>query len=887
MIFHDDSDGKSWNNSTNNSNLNTNWNNAQKSERLYLDSYKVKRFSHTFTTGTNVGTTRVGLTFPHIRMVLELCFMECSLKKETKCLLFTPTPIPLLQMSQMPHRLLCKQILKEDILILGFKATYIVTVTLDQSIIDSAQELYNQVTANIEFVTPSGLTVTMTSVSDDPSTPAVNDPTFTNLDNLKGIEVVKEVKQITDTNSNGQNDAGDVIKYEVTLTNTGQTNLADFQISDILQTSTGTKSIEVDPFVGKSQNYFWYSWSIDDNDWNWSEHGSIYGNQVSDNNYGSIPYKLVDHGSTSYIQNTLPTYNVLPSQGVTNNSNDDHTYMWYLYVNGSSSSYDDDYVYKTMRLKPNTTYTISVYGKKTAATIAPWHFVIHDGKDTNYNWADAIKSQDFELEQTTYLNRYTYTFTTSANAGTHNARVGLHPPTNALGSNSRFWGIQLEEGEDAGIFIYNYDKDTNRNWKNEVLDGVTYSYTSYGDRYLKLYEEESSADEEIYNYFYPGYPNSNASPSTNRYNYAYFHPTSNSAMYINTYYNRNWRFVVEIENQSSVVTNVSNYNYIGEYQGHHYFSRESSSYYWYQAANTINSDFSQYGKDAYLYIPNSEAEHNFVKAQLTSNYYWLGLLKDSYDDPQRTYFPGWRDVKGNYMYGSESRDYVSTIPAGNSIKFTYDYTITTEDVNAGVISNSIIITSRSQSITDISDDGDDSDGNTEDDPTETTMFTIMSMEATKTVSPTDVNGDGIIGVGDKAVFTLVVSNTGNTDITSLQLSDTLTDLDNVELGLDGPITLTDSYTLNANRSVSDSGTSDGFENMTSFYNGNYNSDWWYTVGYFNKSGSNFTVNDIYFYYNMPAIVEVDELTNEITNLATNNNDYLIGQYNGHSYFRLE
>ena len=54
------------------------------------------------------------------------------------------------------------------------------------------------------------------------------------------------------------------------------------------------------------------------------------------------------------------------------------------------------------------------------------------------------------------------------------------------------------------------------------------------------------------------------------------------------------------------VTNVAGYNYIGEYQGHHYFSKESSSYYWYQAANTINSDFSQYGKDAYMYIPNSE-----------------------------------------------------------------------------------------------------------------------------------------------------------------------------------------------------------------------------------------------------------------------------------------
>ena len=117
-----------------------------------------------------------------------------------------------------------------------------------------------------------------------------------------------------------RNDAGDVIKYEVTLTNTGQTNLADFEITDILQTSTGTKSIEVDPYIGKSQNYFWYSWSIDDNEWNWSESGSIGGYQVSDNNYGSIPYKLVNHNGSYAVQYTFPTYNTLPSQGVTTNS---------------------------------------------------------------------------------------------------------------------------------------------------------------------------------------------------------------------------------------------------------------------------------------------------------------------------------------------------------------------------------------------------------------------------------------------------------------------------------------------------------------------------------------------------------------------------------------
>ena len=64
LIFHDDSIGKRWTNSNGTSYLNTNWNNAQKSPRFYLLENEVKRFSHTFTTGTGVGTTRVGINFP-------------------------------------------------------------------------------------------------------------------------------------------------------------------------------------------------------------------------------------------------------------------------------------------------------------------------------------------------------------------------------------------------------------------------------------------------------------------------------------------------------------------------------------------------------------------------------------------------------------------------------------------------------------------------------------------------------------------------------------------------------------------------------------------------------------------------------------------------------
>ena len=79
-------------------------------------------------------------------------------------------------------------------------------------------------------------------------------------------------------------------------------------------------------------------------------------------------------------------------------------------------------------------------------------------------------------------------------------------------------------------------------------------------------------------------------------------------------------------------------------------------------------------------------------------------------------------MKGNLLLESSSgTEYVTTIPADGSVTFTFDYTITTEDMNAGVISNSLIVTSRSQSVTDISDDNDDDDGNTEDDPAEVTL----------------------------------------------------------------------------------------------------------------------------------------------------------------------
>ena len=67
-------------------------------------------------------------------------------------------------------------------------------------------------------------------------------------------------------------------------------------------------------------------------------------------------------------------------------------------------------------------------------------------------------------------------------------------------------------------------------------------------------------------------------------------------------------------------------------------------------------------------------------------------------------------------------------------------------------------------------------------PTEVTLDQNFDLQVTKSVNTIDNDNDGIIGIGDQAVYTIIVSNTGNIDLVSLQLSDTLTDFDGTTLG---------------------------------------------------------------------------------------------------------
>ena len=84
---------------------------------------------------------------------------------------------------------------------------------------------------------------------------------------------------------------------------------------------------------------------------------------------------------------------------------------------------------------------------------------------------------------------------------------------------------------------------------------------------------------------------------------------------------------------------------------------------------------------------------------------------------------------------------------------------------------------------DHSDDGDDTDGNTQDDKTITFTGVLNSFEVTKTAAKVD-DGNGVDNVGDKIVFTITVSNTGTDQIDGLTFVDTLTSARGATLSLD-------------------------------------------------------------------------------------------------------
>ncbi len=140
---------------------------------------------------------------------------------------------------------------------------------------------------------------------------------------------------------------------------------------------------------------------------------------------------------------------------------------------------------------------------------------------------------------------------------------------------------------------------------------------------------------------------------------------------------------------------------------------------------------------------------------------------------------------GPYYSGSDTGASQGNLVVGDVASYIAFYTISQQSIDAGGVSNTVTVTGTSPNgidVTDISDDGDDTDGNTEDDPTDVVIDTVPAIDVIKTAVVTD-NGDGFNGAGDIISYTITVANTGNVSLTGLTLEDTLTDGDGNTLSL--------------------------------------------------------------------------------------------------------
>ena len=128
---------------------------------------------------------------------------------------------------------------------------------------------------------------------------------------------------------------------------------------------------------------------------------------------------------------------------------------------------------------------------------------------------------------------------------------------------------------------------------------------------------------------------------------------------------------------------------------------------------------------------------------------------------------------------------------GETATYYATYIITQQAIDAGGVSNTVTVVASSpgktNDIFDISDDGDDTDGNTQNDPTITRIATTptpaSSIFLTKAASLSDTNGDGSIGLGDTITYTIVATNNGGDVLTNVTISDQLSDLNGNALTL--------------------------------------------------------------------------------------------------------
>lgn len=105
--------------------------------------------------------------------------------------------------------------------------------------------------------------------------------------------------------------------------------------------------------------------------------------------------------------------------------------------------------------------------------------------------------------------------------------------------------------------------------------------------------------------------------------------------------------------------------------------------------------------------------------------------------------------------------------------FTAQYTLTQDDVNAGMVMNQATVTGSDPLLNDVTDQSDDPDTVEPDDATVIAIATQPEIQLLKEATFNDLNADGIAQPGETITYIFTIENTGNVDLTGVQVTDPL------------------------------------------------------------------------------------------------------------------
>jgi uncharacterized repeat protein (TIGR01451 family) len=107
---------------------------------------------------------------------------------------------------------------------------------------------------NQAVATGDALRIGAVSDASDAVDPNADNPTIMAVDTDPGIAVVKTISSVEDFNKTGTTDAGDKITYTITVTNTGNTNLSNITITELLPDAVVTGGTLSTLLVGATDN---------------------------------------------------------------------------------------------------------------------------------------------------------------------------------------------------------------------------------------------------------------------------------------------------------------------------------------------------------------------------------------------------------------------------------------------------------------------------------------------------------------------------------------------------------------------------------------------------------------------------------------------------------